>query len=119
VKRGDVVRVRLDPGEGSEIRKTRPAVIVSNNAACRYDSVLQIVPVTRLPDRNLRPYECRVDPQLSGLNKPSRAVTNQIRTVARHRITKHLGRLTSSELSVLDSALAIQLGLPIDSPLQT
>jgi len=112
VKRGDVVRVRLDPGEGSEIRKTRPAVVVSNNAACRYDSVLQIVPITRLPDRNLRPYESRVDPQPSGLSKPSRAVTNQIRTIARHRITKHIGRLTPSELSAIDSALAIQLGLP-------
>ena len=117
--RGDVVRVRLDPGEGSEIRKTRPAVIVSNNAACRYDSVLQIVPVTRLPDRNLRPYESRVEPHPSGLNKPSRAVTNQIRTIARHRITKHIGRLTSIELSALDNALAIQFGLSIEPPLQT
>ena len=119
MKRGDVVRVRLDPGEGSAIRKTRPAVIVSNNAACRYDSVLQVVPITRLPGRNLRPYECRIDPQLSSPNKPSRAVTNQIRTIARQRITKHIGRLTSIELSALDNALAIQLGLPIDSPLQT
>ena len=119
MKRGDIVRVRLDPGEGSEIRKTRPAVIVSNNAACRYDSVLQIVPITRLPDRNLRPYESRVEPHPSGLSNPSRAVTNQIRTVARHRITKRLGRLAPSELSALDSALAIQLGLLIKPMLPT
>jgi len=111
MKRGDVVRVRLDPSEGREIRKTRPAVVVSNNAACRYDSVLQIVPITRLPERGLRPYESRIDSPSSGLTKPSRAVANQLRTVARHRITKRIGRLASAELAGIDRALAIQLGL--------
>ena len=48
--RGMVVRVRLDPTEGSEIRKTRPAVVVSNDVACRFDAVVQVVPVTNLPD---------------------------------------------------------------------
>lgn len=112
MKRGDVVRVRLDPAEGREIRKTRPAVVVSNDAACKFDSVLQIVPVTQLPDRQLRPYESAVDSRSSGLAKPSRAVANQIRTVARHRITKRLGGLDPTELNNLDRALAIQLGLP-------
>lgn len=112
MKRGDVVRVRLDPGEGREIRKTRPAVVVSNNAACRFDSVIQVVPITRLPDRPLRPYESPVGSESSGLARASRAVANQIRTIARHRVSKHLGRLTGSELAVLDRALAIQLGLP-------
>jgi len=113
VKRGDVVRVRLDPGEGHEIRKTRPAVVVSNNAACRYDSVLQIVPITRLPERGLRPYESCIDSRSSRLTKPSRAVANQIRTVARHRITKRLGHLSPTELTKLDRAIAVQLGLQI------
>jgi mRNA interferase MazF len=111
ISRGDVVQVRLDPGEGREIRKTRPAVVVSNGAACRFDSVFQIVPITSLPDRPLRPYEALIDPQPSGLAKPSRAVSNQIRTVARHRVTKRLGRLSTSECDAVDRALAIQLGL--------
>jgi mRNA interferase MazF len=109
--RGDVVRVRLDPGEGREIRKTRPAVILSNNAACRFDSVVQIVPITALPDRCLRPYEAHVEPMAGGLTKPSRAVANQIRTVAKHRVTKRLGRLSPAELDAVDRAVAIQLGL--------
>ena len=114
MKRGDVVRVRLDPGEGREIRKTRPSVVVSNNAACRFDSVLQVVPITRLLERGLRPYESRIDTQSSGLTKPSRAVANQVRTIARHRITKHLGHLNPNELSDLDRALSVQLGLPFE-----
>ena len=112
--RGDVVRVRLDPGEGREFRKTRPAVVLSNNAAYRFDSVVQVVPITALPDRSLRPYEACIESNATGLAKPSRAVANQIRTVARHRIVKHLGRLSPVELDNVDRAVAIQLGLRIE-----
>jgi len=111
--RGDVVRVRLDPGEGREIRKTRPAVVFANNAACRFDSVVQVVPITALPDRPLRPYETHIDSESSGLTKPSRAVANQIRTVAKRRIGKCIGRLSPAELDGVDRAVAIQLGLQI------
>ena len=113
--RGDVVRVRLDPAEGREIRKTRPAVVVSNNAACRFDSVIQVVPLTSLPDRPLRPYEALIDSEASGLPKTSRAVANQIRTIAKHRITKRVGRLTAGEIKTVDRAIKIQLALSVVS----
>jgi len=109
--RGDIVRVRLDPTEGREIRKTRPAVVISNNAACRFDSVIQVVPITGLPDRPLRPYEALIDSETCGLGKPSRAVANQIRTIAKHRVTKRMGRLTTTEIKAVDRAIEIQLAL--------
>jgi mRNA interferase MazF len=111
VTRGDVVRVRLDPAEGREIRKTRPAVIVSNQAACRFDSVVQVVPITSLQSRPPRPYEAPINSDSSGLSKPSRAVANQIRTVAKHRLAKRLGIVSAQELEAVDRAIAIQLGL--------
>ncbi len=111
VRRGEVVLVRFDPAEGSEIRKTRPAIVVSNAAACRFDAVVQVVPLTGMPDRRLRPYEAEVISPGSGLKKPSRAVANQVRTIARGRIARRLGRLSGKELSALNRALAIQLGL--------
>lgn len=114
-RRGDVVVVRLDPAEGREIRKTRPGVIVSNDAACRFDAVVQVVPVTALPDRPLRPYEARVDSKTSGLKKPSRAVANQIRTVSKQRVLERLGALSSEEIESVDRAVAIQLGLRRES----
>ena len=110
--RGAVVLVRLDPAVGSEIRKTRPAVVVSNDVACRLDAVLQVVPITALPERGLRPYEARVASLESGLDGPSRAVANQVRTVARERIVDRLGSVTSDEMREIDLAIAIQLGLP-------
>ncbi len=109
--RGAVVLVRFDPAEGREIKKTRPAAVVSNNVACRHDTVVQVVPVTSLPDRKLRPYESRCDSRSSGLAHPSRAVANQVRTVSRHRIGQLLGHLTPEETMALDRALRIQLGL--------
>ncbi len=109
--RGMVVSVRFDPTEGREIRKTRPAIVVSNDLACRFDAVVQVVPVTTLPDRELRPYESRCGTRASGLAKPSRAVANQIRTVSRNRIGQTLGRLAPEETAELDRALRIQLAL--------
>ena len=111
LERGAVVTVRFEPAVGSEIRKTRPAVIVSNNIACRFDSVVQVVPITGLPDRPLRPYESRVDSSASGLDKASRLVTNQIRTISRQRIGAVIGRINSTEEQALDQTLQVQLGL--------
>ncbi len=111
LERGGVVLVRLDPAEGREIRKTRPAVVVSNDVACRFDAVVQVVPVTALPDRPLRPYEAALDSDESGLAKRSRAVANQLRTVTKHRITKRLGTVTPRELEAVERAVLIQLGL--------
>jgi mRNA interferase MazF len=111
LQRGAVVTVRLDPAEGHEIRKTRPGVVVSNEVACRFDAVVQIVPVTRLPERELRPYESAVASPGSGLDKPSRLVANQVRTVSRKRIGRVLGRVSEAEEVNLDRALRIQLAL--------
>ena len=111
LRRGAVVTVRFDPTEGSEIRDARPAVVVSNDAACRFDAVVQVVPVTGLPDRELRPYESRVASTGSGLTRPSRLVANQIRTVSKRRIGDVIGRLDGGEEAALDRALEIQLAL--------
>lgn len=105
------MRVRFDPAEGREIRKTRPAVVVSNPVACRFDAVVQVVPVTRLPERPLRPYESRVESAESGLDRPSRLVSNQVRTISKKRIAKVLGRIACEEETALNRALGIQLGL--------
>ncbi len=113
IRRGDVFRIRLDPAVGGEIRKTRPGVVVSNDQACRFDSVVQIVPVTGLPDRSIRRYEAGLGSSESGLTKPSRAVANQIRTVAKERLLERIGHLDEAEMRALEEAIAVQLGLSI------
>lgn len=112
LRRGDVVVVRLDPTEGREIRKTRPAVVLSNDAACVADAVVQIVPLTAMPERPMRTYEAGVVSPESGVEKPSRAVANQLRTVSRDRIARTLGHVTLDELHAIESAVLVQLDLP-------
>ena len=111
LERGSVVTVRFGPTKGSEIRKTRPAVVVSNDVACRFDAVVQVVPLTRFPKRELRPYESRIESAGSGLARPSRLVANQIRTVSRQRVGAVLGRVSDDEEQALDQTLRIQLAL--------
>lgn len=111
LERGCVVTVRFDPTQGREIRKTRPAVVVSNDIACRHDAVVQVVPLTGIPERPLRPYESRVESTQSGLKKSSRAVANQLRTVSRQRIGGIVGRISPGEEAALDRAIRIQLRL--------
>lgn len=111
IERGSVVTVSLDPTVGREIRKTRPGIVVSNDVACDHDAVVQIVPLTGLPDRDLRPYESRVDSEESGIDKPSRTVANQVRTVSKQRLGRVVGRISAREEAALDRALRIQLAL--------
>ncbi|MDX2438885.1 MAG: type II toxin-antitoxin system PemK/MazF family toxin [Acidobacteriota bacterium] len=73
--------------------------------------MVQVVPITGLQERPLRPYEALIESGSSGLTKPSRAVANQIRTVAKRRLSKRLGALSPPEIEALDRAIAIQLGL--------
>jgi len=89
----------------------RPAIVVSNRAACRFDGVVQIVPITGLPERQLRPYESAVGTSGTGLERSSRAVANQIRTVSKRRLGPVLGRVSEGEMVALERALVIQLGL--------
>lgn len=106
--RGDVYWVNLDPVVGSEIRKTRPAVIVSNDSCNRYGTRVVVLPITSNVD-SLYPGEAMVEVK----GKRGRALGDQIRSIDKSRLKSRAGRLTSEEMSRLDEALAITLDLPV------
>lgn len=106
VSRGDVVWVNLDPTVGTEIKKTRPAVIVSNDSCNRYGTRVVILPITSNVD-SIYPGEA---PVRIG-KRPGRALGDQIRSVDKVRIGKRITRLTAEELSAIDEALRITLAL--------
>jgi mRNA interferase MazF len=107
MQRGDVYWVDFDPARGGEIQKRRPAVIVSNNAAARAQNRVQVVPLTGNV-RQVHRWEALV--QVGGA--PSKALADQIRTVARERLTGHLGTLSPQDLLAVEQALRVQLDLP-------
>ena len=104
--RGDVYWVALDPTRGGEIRKTRPAVIISNNSANNRLNRVQIVPLTSNATR-VFPSEAIV--MLNG--RPSKAIADQIRTVAKERISDYSGTLSPRDIQEVEQAIRWQLGL--------
>ncbi len=88
----EIVLVNLDPTIGSEIKKTRPAVIISPNEMNKYLNTIVIAPITS----NSKSYPTRVE--INHIKTKGWVVLDQIRTVDRLRIIKKLGNLTEKEI---------------------
>lgn len=110
--RGEVWLINLDPTVGAEIRKTRPAVIVNDNAVGALPLKI-IVPLTTWQERNApAPWMIKIVPDSgNGLDKPSAADTFQIRSLAQERLIRKLGHLSEEDMSSITSALALVLSI--------
>ncbi|MFI0419244.1 type II toxin-antitoxin system PemK/MazF family toxin [Spongiactinospora sp. 9N601] len=115
MRRGDVYWVEFDPVQGSETDKSRPAVVVSNDAANRSAEiggrgVVTVVPITS-NIRRVLPFQVLIPARTCGLRADSKAQAEQVRAVSPQRIRDRIGRLTPRELKMLDGALRLHLGL--------
>jgi mRNA interferase MazF len=103
--------VALDPTQGSEIAKTRPAVIIQNDIGNRFSDVTIVAPITSKHDAELYPTEVLVRAPEGGLKTDSVVLLNQIRAVDKRRLSRRLGALHPSTMALLNDALAISVGL--------
>ncbi|MBM4425343.1 MAG: type II toxin-antitoxin system PemK/MazF family toxin [Chloroflexi bacterium] len=112
MRRGEVWLINLDPTIGAEIKKTRPAVIVSDDAIGRLP-LRVIVPVTDWKDRYaIAPWMVKLEPDAeNGLHKPSAADAFQVRSVSQERFVNRIGQVSESSLGEIAGALAVVLSI--------
>ena len=109
-RRGSVYQVSLDPTLGHEIRKTRPAVIVSNDHMNELAATVLIMPITA--GQYGYYHWIPLDAPEGGLTKPSSIVSEQIRAVDKRRLKRRLGQVSPETMTKIEAAVRDHFGLP-------
>jgi mRNA interferase MazF len=106
IRRGEIWWVSFDPAIGGEIRKTRPAVVVSNDRFNLTNNRVQVVPLTS-SEKRLYLFEAYV--MVRG--RQNKAMADQIKTIAKERMREKIGHVTIEEMKAIEKAIRIQLAL--------
>src|ERR1019366_7883752 len=106
LRRGEVYWIDFDPSIGGEIQKTRPAVIVSNDAANRATNRTLVVPLT---SQISRVYAGEALVQLNGQTR--KAMADQLTTASKLRFKKCIGILSPEDMARVEQVILLQLGI--------
>jgi mRNA interferase MazF len=109
-RRGSVYYIQFDPAIGREIRKTRPAVVVSNDHMNELADTILVMPIT---SGHYSYYHwIPLEPPEGGTKKPSSIVTEQLRCVDKRRVRRLVGALSDETMAKIENAIRDHCGLP-------
>jgi mRNA interferase MazF len=103
--------VNLDPAVGSEIAKTRPVLIISNDTGNQYADRVIVAPISSGGIAKIYPFEVRLNAGEAGLSKDSKILLDQIRTLDKSRLGNQIGTLTVERLEEVNRAIRLSLAV--------
>ncbi len=109
--RGDIFYADLSPVIGSEQGGFRPVLIIQNDIGNRYSPTTIVSAITSQIDKARLPTHVEIPAHLSGLEKNSVILLEQIRTIDKRRLKRHVSKLDEEIMAKVDEALAISVGL--------
>ena len=109
--RGEIYWVHLDPTIGSEIAKTRPALVISNDIGNQFSERVIVAPISSSGTARVYPFEVLLEPADSGLPRPSKVLLDQIRTVDKQRLGNRSGIVSDAHMQDVDAAIRLSLAV--------
>ena len=110
-RRGEIYWVSLDPTIGSEISKTRPALIISNDVGNQHADRVIVAPISSGNINRVYPFEVLLPVGEAGLDKASKVLLDQIRAVDKQRIGNKIATLTSQRIEEVNRAIRLSLAV--------
>jgi len=111
-KRGDVFWVNLDPTVGAEIKKTRPCVIISPDAANRSGPLVIVAPITKIERKAVYFHEVFLPRGTANLSYPSKIKVFQLRCIDKERLNQpSIGSIPAELIRMLDEKIQIVTGI--------
>jgi mRNA interferase MazF len=114
IKRGEIWTADLRPGQGYEIAKVRPALVVSSDSINSNSPMIIILPISSQKPSHLSVDKILLTQKQTGLTKDSIILIAHIRSIDKSRLTKKVGRIQKTKLAEIEESLKIVLGLVPD-----